>query len=70
MQEQHCTKETSSEKIGPGTMWNEEPRKDKKRLWKCPECKIGIKNPGTRWQLQPKSRGHQKGGFHRLESVK
>jgi hypothetical protein len=51
MQERHGTRETSLGKIGPGTVWNEEPRKDKKRLWKGLECKIGIKDPGRRWQL-------------------
>jgi hypothetical protein len=26
----------------------------RKKCWKSPECKIGIKNPGTRWQLHLK----------------
>jgi hypothetical protein len=26
-------------------------QKEGKRLWRGPECKIGIKDPGTRWQL-------------------
>jgi hypothetical protein len=29
-------------------------RTDMKRIWMGPECKIGIKDPGTRWQLRLK----------------
>jgi hypothetical protein len=42
----------SSNKIGPGNRWNEEPRKDGKTPWRGPECKIGIKNPGRRQHLR------------------
>jgi hypothetical protein len=53
VQERHGTRETSG-KIGPRTVWNEEPRKDKRRLWKGQECIIGIMDPGRRWQLRRK----------------
>jgi hypothetical protein len=31
-------------------------RKDGKRLWKCPECKNGIRDRGLRQQLQGRMR--------------
>jgi hypothetical protein len=73
VQEWYAERDTSSEKIGPKRIWNKEPGKDEKRLWKGPECKIGINDPGTRLQLHLKtertSDGHDRKAS-RLQFVK